>query len=184
MPRIGFDACTWETRTVDLVGNIMIGQVRYLVGSEHAHSRVHVGIRANTIEILDGNGATIIEHQRCYSQQAETVINPVTLLSSLTRRPGTLRNSAIGTYLPQTLLDYLDQADSSEQRRIWRIMGKACQYADFATVASTITTVIEADRPIDEAATIMACQAGNQPPPSGAVIDLSRYDRLMTKQGA
>lgn len=62
-------------------------------------------------------------------------------------------------------------------------MGKACQYADFATVASTITTVIEADRPIDEAATIMACQAGNQPP-SGAVINLSRYDRLMTKQGA
>ncbi|QIM19039.1 transposase [Leucobacter coleopterorum] len=36
LPGIGFDACTWPSRRVDLVGNLQINEVKYHVGNEYA----------------------------------------------------------------------------------------------------------------------------------------------------
>lgn len=183
LPRVGFDACSWESRIVDNVGNIHLGQARYHMGSRYHGARVHVGIRALTIEVLDLHGDRIVEHERIYTHTPETVIDPATMVPSLIKRPRALRQSVIRPYLPQSLLAYLDQADNAEARRIWRAINNAGYDADFTTMTTIIADMITQGRAIDDASICLAVKTASEGPrePDIHVVDLSAYDQIMNK---
>ena len=181
LPRIGFDACTWQHRMVDKVGNIRVDQHTYLVGTHHALTRVHVGIRAHSIEILDHSGRRIIDHPRAYNTSSATVFDPLSVLPNLIRRPGSYRQSLLRSVLPHALAHYLDHADNSKRSAIFRIMYRACEIADFTCVADSAAELITREMNIDANNLFLTVRAALQPPETTNPLDLTAYDALLPR---
>ncbi|WP_244924596.1 IS21 family transposase [Actinobaculum suis] len=182
LPRIGFDACSWQRRTVDKVGNIQVDNHMYLVGSQHALTQVHVGIRAQSIEILNQSGQRIIEHSRSYSTDHGTVFDPVSVLPNLIRRPGSYPQSLLRPLLPQALARYLDHADNPRRAAVLRMMYRACQMADFASIASSAADLLTHEIELNPDNLFLAVRATLQPPTTSTnTVDLTAYDALLPR---
>lgn len=182
LPRIGFDACSWQSRMVDKVGNIHVDNHTYLAGSQHALTHVHVGIRAQSIEILDQNGTRIVEHPRAYTSDSTTIFNPVDILPHLIRRPGSYRQSLVRPLLPYALANYLDHADNSRRSSVFRIMYRACEMADFSSVAASAARVINNEMELNLDNLFLAVRSTLQPPATPTnVVDLTPYDALLAR---
>ncbi|WP_425490007.1 hypothetical protein [Leucobacter denitrificans] len=74
---------------MDVVG------VKYYVGDAYSGQRVHVGLRAFTLEVRTLAGEQIATHTRVYGSQAATVHQPQQLLAGLIRKPAAFLNSAL-----------------------------------------------------------------------------------------
>lgn len=182
LPRIGFDGCSWQRRMVDKVGNVQVDNHTYLVGSQHALTQVHVGIRAQSIEILNQSGQRIIEHSRSYSADHATVFDPLSVLPNVIRRPGSYRQSLIRPLLPQALARYLDHADNSRRAAVLRMMYRACEIADFTSVATSAADLLTQEMELNPDNLFLAVRATLQPPTASTnTVDLTAYDALLPR---
>ncbi|MEW6948873.1 IS21 family transposase [Trueperella pyogenes] len=182
LPRIRFDACSWQRRIVDKVGNIHVDSHTYLAGAQYALTDVHVGIRAQSIEILNQAGQRIVEHPRSYTSDKTTVFDPIQALPNLIRRPGSYHQSLLRPLLPEELARYLDHADNSKRSAIFRIMYRACEIADFTCVAGSAADLIIHEMDLNADNLFLAVRATIQPPSTQAhKVNLAAYDALLPR---
>lgn len=186
LPGISFDACTWEKRSVDLVGNITLNGVKYYVGSHLGGMRVHVGVRAFTVEILDMTGVHVIEHTRIYGRQSETVRFQAQLLPSLIRKPSSVRNSPMRENLPGVTLQYLDAAGHEQRRRLFEILDATTRICGFENATEIIDQVLAGGRELKLQEVLMAARRINENETVNSLnlndetgIDLGIYDLLI-----
>lgn len=100
LPGVGFDAIRYETRSADKFGNIVIEHVTYGAGPAYRSATVTVGLRHDSVQILDEGNHPVVTFGRSYDHQAGTVIDPAGLLPLLARKPGAWRQSLIGRCCP------------------------------------------------------------------------------------
>lgn len=187
LPGISFDACTWLDRRVDKVGNIEITGVKYYVGDAYAGQRIHVGMRAFTVEARTLTGASIASHTRVYGRQSTTVHRPEQLVAGLVRKPGAFVNSPLQDHLPQPLLEVLTEADQPERRRLLRVLQRATQVAGFETAVTVMTDLVAAGRPLETHEVEMVATRTREHPANTVDqfdqhqttgVDLSVYDKF------
>ena len=193
LPGIGFDACTWLLRRVDKVGNIDVTGVKYFVGTEYAGQRVHVGMRAFTMQARTLTGETITTHTRVYGGQSVTVSQPEQLLAGLIRKPGAFLNSPLGQSLPDPLLGLVTEADPGERRRLLGVLRQATGIAGFDAAVTVMNEIVQAGRAVEASEVEMvATRAREQPFPgvrntatqeSSSGADLRVYEQF-TKAAA
>ena len=188
LPGVRFDSCTWTDRRVDKVGNVDVEGVKYYVGDAYTSQRVHVGLRAFTVEIRALAGAQITTHTRVYGGQAATVHQPQQLVAGLIRKPGAFRNSPLQQALPEVLREKLLHASPLDRRRILLLLERATTLAGFDTAVTILTEIILSGRPLDageiEMVATRARETGHPTSdntsttgtPSG--VDLSVYDQF------
>lgn len=173
-----------ETRLADKVGNILVGDNRYQVGSEHAGKRLQVGIGDLDVTILDADGSHIACHKRVYPKQASTVTTPVKLLDGLIKRPGSWRESLLRGELPPVIVGVLDemwnQGDKPGFRQFLRIIRTVSAETDYSQTIDTAQRLIMAGRDITLDALLMATKRQAHPDETQSnVVDLSVYDQLV-----
>lgn len=183
LPGIGFDACTWEMRMVDKVGNIRVDDNRYQAGSEHAGKQLQIGISAREITILDMDGSFIARHQRVYGHKESTVTLPIKLLDALVKRPGSWNESLLRGKLPTVVTSMLDElwrnGGKQEFRRVLRCIRRVAVMTDYQGTIDTLQRLIMAGKTIDFDALLMATKRQTQPVEApGNLVDLSVYDQL------
>ncbi len=188
LPGVRFDPCTWVDRRVDKVGNVEVGGVKYYVGDAYTGQRVHVGLRAFTVEVRALTGEQITTHARVYGKQAETVHQPQQLLAGLIRKPGAFRNSPLQQALPALLWEKLSQASPAERRRLLLMLERASELAGFTAAAGLLAEIVSSGRPIDAGEIEMVATRVRETThradditatasvPSG--VDLSVYDKF------
>jgi len=187
---ISFDACTWLDRRVDKVGNVEVTGVKYYVGDAYAGQRIHVGMRAFTMEARTLTGVSITSHRRVYGRQPATVHHPDQLLAGLVRKPGAFANSPIRNHLPQPLVMVLTEADQPERRRLLRVLQRATQIAGFDTAVAVLNQIALSGRPIEVGEVEMVVTRAREHPTSTTRlldtsdpdhrlgVDLSVYDQF------
>lgn len=184
LPGVGFVPVVWETRLADKVGNILVGDNRYQVGSEHAGKRLQVGIGDLDVTILDADGSHIACHKRVYPKQASTVTTPVKLLDGLIKRLGSWRESLLRGELPPVIVGVLDemwnQGDKPGFRQFLRIIRTVSAETDYSQTIDTTQRLIMAGRDITLDALLMATKRQAHPDETQSnVADLSVYDQLV-----
>lgn len=185
LPGIGFDACTWLSRRVDLVGNVQIDEVKYHAGNEYAGQQVQVGLRAFTVLITTLTGTVIAEHPRTYGATSSTVHDPAQFLPGLTRKPGAMRNSPLRQHLPPELLHVFDQADPHETRRLLRLLQHVSGQAGFHATVKVMAKIAADGRTINQAEVEMgATRTTESAQPGAGSVDLGVYDRLTERASA
>lgn len=188
LPGVRFDPCTWTDRRVDKVGNVDVAGVKYYVGDAYTGQRVHVGLRAFTIEARTLAGEQIVTHTRVYGRQAATVHQPQQLLAGLIRKPAAFGNSPLQQVLPELLCHKLAHVNPAERRRLLLMLERAAELAGFDTAVTILTQIISQGRPVDAGEIEMvATRAREQAHPKGdntategasSGVDLSVYDQF------
>ena len=188
LPGVRFDSCTWLDRRVDKVGNVEVAAVKYYAGDAYNGQRVHVGLRAFTIELRSLAGEQIATHTRIYGERVDTVFRPQQLLAGLIRKPGALQNSPLHHVLPEALREQLIQGLPPERRRLLRILERASLLCGFDTAATVINDIIVSGRPVDASEVEMVAIRARETPLSRNItadcqanpsrVDLSVYDQF------
>lgn len=179
LPGISFDACSWDVRKVDLVGNIVVNETKYYVGSEHAGTRVNVGFRAFQIEILDVTHTKIVEHKRVYGRQDKTVRFQSQLLPSLVRKPSSIRNSPVREHLPEPLLNYLDSSGHERRRKTFEVLTKATATCGFEMATQIVSEVLADGREIVASEIEMVARVHAEGREVDGDVDLRVYDKFL-----
>ncbi|WP_290343105.1 Mu transposase domain-containing protein [Corynebacterium auris] len=87
-PSVRFNPVRFEVRRTDKTGVVTVGGNRYLVGPAWAGRQVTVELSHDTITVLDDNTRRIVALPRVFGTTEETVINPLSVLPSLAKKPG------------------------------------------------------------------------------------------------
>lgn len=146
LPSISFDACRWVLRTVDLVGNITVNDVKYFVGSEYAGERVQAGLRAFEIQVLTLDKKLIVTHKRVYGGQTKTVRFEEQLLPGLIRKPSSIRNSPLREELSPVLLQYLDNGTHPVRREFFELLELSTNICGFNMAEQIMANIITEGR--------------------------------------
>lgn len=183
LPGISFDACSWESRRVDKVGNIDMLGVKYYIGDAYSGQRLNIGMRAFTIEARTLAGEQVASHTRVYGSQAETVRRPEQLLPGLLRKPGAVLNSPLRHSLPEPLRALVLQADTGECRRLLRVLEHATEIAGFEEAATVMNEIASSGRQIDASEVEMVATRAREQHHAlregkPVRVDLSVYDRF------
>src|SRR5690625_621771 len=117
LPGIGFDAVRYEARKADKRGNITVEANTYAAGPSFHGRSVTVGIRANTIEILDEHAAPVVRFQRVFGKHSGTIFEPAALLPLLVAKPGSWSHSPVRKLVDDPIRDWLDTASIPDRRR-------------------------------------------------------------------
>lgn len=179
LPGIGFDACRWESRVVDKVGNIVIDGARYLAGARLSGQAVNVGLRAATVTILDAAGTQVARLPRAYGDTPATVHDPAGLLAVLVRKPRAWEQSILRADTPEALTRALDDAGPAERSRLLRILAATANTEGFTVAAAAMERIITAGATPQRAETLMLAKRitqGESTPERH--VDLSVYDRF------
>lgn len=182
LPGISFDACNWVLRTVDLVGNVTVNDVKYFVASEHAGQRVQAGLRAFEIEILTLDKKHIITHKRVYSSSARTVRFEAQLLPGLIRKPSSIRNSPLRENLSAELLTYLDEGEHYMRRQFFEMLASATNICGFNTAEQILTEAVKTGRKLSISEIEMSARRASESQNSishGEGPDLGVYDQFL-----
>ena len=179
LPGIGFDAVRWQTRHSDNLGVIHVDQVRYLVGAKYHNMSVHVGLRAQDVEIRSTEGTSIVRLPRVYGASERTVADPVSILPVLVRKPRSWGESTLRSDFPDSVRTCLDTLPERERSRLLAAITRSARANGFAATIQACGLIIDQGRDleftgIDQTAKRIG-QGGQEP--HGP--DLTRYDRFM-----
>lgn len=185
LPRTPFDAVRWVHRKADKDGRVEVDDVLYLAGPSWHGWELLVGLRARSVEIVDGRGRHVVTLPRKWRDDGETVRDPASLVPALTARPRAWDCSPARADFPPALRDAIDRADPRERRRVLRAVARACERSGFAAAVEAGEEIARSGRLPDEAGVDVLARriAQGGPSPSGSV-DLSVYDRVAGGGGA
>ena len=114
LPARGFEVVRWASYRVDGYGKITVDGVHvYSVAPEAAKTRVWVGFRAHTVEVLTQDGVHLATHRRGYGKKRSEHIDHTAMISALVAKPGAWANSELrrdlGDRRARGFLDHLDE---------------------------------------------------------------------------
>ena len=183
LPGIGFDPVRYEPRKADRRGYIQVEANTYAAGPSFHGRSLTVGIRANTIEILDEDATPVVTFQRVFGRHEGTIFEPAALLPLLMAKPGSWSHSPVRRMVDDPIRDWLDTAATSDRRRLFESLHEAAQATDFATATSAATQIITTgDDPGHGALGMLARRMAQGSEPTASVIDLGVYDQLTRRE--
>lgn len=183
LPGIGFDAVRYEPRKADRRGYIRVEANTYAAGPSFHDRSLTVGIRANTLEILDEHNTPVVTFQRVFGQQPGTIFEPAALLPLLVAKPGSWSHSPVRKHVTDPLRDWLDTAPTPDRRRLLVGLHQAADATDFDTATKAATRLITiGDDPSTPALGMLARRMAQGSEPTGEVVNLGVYDQLTRRE--
>ena len=132
LPEVAFEVYRLEPVKVDKYGKVRFDNKFYSSSPEYANHELWLKAGAYTIEIMNQNYQTIVEHPRLYGQQKESMIwGPY--LSLMAKRPTALKYTGFFKELPSTIQDYFAKCDYTEKKRSLQLLSSILQDKDLLT---------------------------------------------------
>lgn len=183
LPGIGFDAVRYEPRKADKRGYITVEANTYAAGPSFHGRALTVGIRAETIEILDEHTTPVVTFQRVFGRHDGTIFEPAALLPLLVSKPGSWSHSPLRRLVDGPLRDWLDSAPTPARRRLLTGLHQAAQATDFATAITAATRLITTgDDPSQAGLGMLARRMAQGSEPTASVVNLGVYDQLTQRE--
>ncbi|GAA2038344.1 IS21 family transposase [Yaniella flava] len=183
LPGIGFDPVRYEPRKTDKRGYITVESNTYAAGPAFHSRALTVGIRADTIEILDEHANPVVTFQRVFGHHPDTIFQPAALLPLLATKPGSWSHSLVRTAVSDPLRDWLDTASMPQRRKAFTGLAAAAQATDFDTATTAATTLITTgDTPSSAALGMLARRMAQGSQPTTTVVNLDVYDQLTDRK--
>lgn len=144
LPTKPFEVCTYKWFNADGYGKVCLdGKHYYSTKPENARKKVLVGIYANTIRVLEENGAMLVEHERQYGDKRTDLCDYSTSISQLLSTPGSWHNSGIRQEAPNILRDYMDTLSKKELKSNIKILYDLSQTHDMSTAFKAMALSLE-----------------------------------------
>lgn len=179
-PSVPFEPVRFEVRRTDKTGVVTVENNRYLVGPSWAKRTVTVKLSHDTVTILDDHAHTIIALPRVFGTATDTIINPVTLLPALARKPGGWPQSLLRGHMPDTVVTYLDQATGPARREFFTQAATTAASCGFAPTTQAAQQLIDAGAsPHGPNLDITARCPTLRPDTASQHADLAIYDTLL-----
>lgn len=183
LPGIGFDPVRYEPRKADRRGYIQVEANTYAAGPSFHGRALTVGIRADTIEILDEDTTPVVTFQRVFGRHDGTIFEPAALLPLLMTKPGSWSHSPVRRMVDDPIRDWLDTAPASDRRRLFESLHEAATATDFNTATTAATRLITTgDDPSSAALGMLARRLAQGSEPIASVVDLGVYDQLTQRE--
>src|SRR5690625_1057756 len=144
LPGIGFDPVRYEPRKADRRGYIQVEANTYAAGPSFHGRALTVGIRADTIEILDEDTTPVVTFQRVFGRHEGTIFEPAALLPLLMAKPRSWSHPPVRRMVDDPIRDWLDTAPAADRRRLFESLHEAATATDFATATTAATRLITA----------------------------------------
>jgi transposase len=147
LPGKPFDVCRYEYVKTDGYGKIHIdARHHYSTRPEYGGRDVLVGIRAHTIDILDGDKQLVVQHTRQYGTTRSDTVDYRTSLAMLLKNAGAWPNSGIRELVPPLLKDVMDAQPRDELRVTLRTLHLLANRYSFETALEAVEEGIRINR--------------------------------------
>jgi transposase len=184
LPGVGFDPVRYEQRRTDKTGNLLVESNAYAAGPVFGSRTVTVGLRHDTVEILDEHATPVVVFQRVFGRGSTTVIDPARIVPLLAAKPGAWSHSPLRDRVADPLRDWLDTADASHRRRVFTAVAATSVSAGFEAAAQAADALIRAgDDPAGPGLGMLARRIAQGEPSPVAEVDLRVYDTLVAVTG-
>ncbi|QDY67370.1 IS21 family transposase [Glutamicibacter halophytocola] len=184
LPSVQFDPVQYEVRKANKYGHVQVAQNTYAAGPSFATRQVSVGLRHETIELLDEQGKIIRCFPRVFGYHPETISEPSVVLGALARKPGAWSNSPIRAQFADPLKDWIDTADTADRRQFFTALDEASQAAGFLTALDAAEQlVVDGADPSNPSLGMLARRISQGSQFESGIVDLEVYDRLFTVPG-
>ncbi|WP_155860887.1 Mu transposase domain-containing protein [Corynebacterium timonense] len=178
-PSVRFNPVRFEVRRTDKTGVVTVGGNRYLVGPAWAGRQVTVELSHDTITVLDDNARRIVALPRVFGTTEETVINPLSVLPSLAKKPGAWANSPLRRHMPDAVVGYLDAADATTRREFFTHAETTATECGFDTTVTAAAALLETNATPTGPHLGIAARYSAPPPTQHARANLTTYDQLL-----
>lgn len=157
----------------------------YAAGPAFGSRTVTVGLRHDTVELLDEHAEPVVIFERVFGRSTVTSISPARIVPLLAVKPGSWPHSPLRPLVTDPLRDWLDTADGSHRRRVFTAVAATADSAGFeAAVAAADALIRSRDDPADPGLGMLARRIAQGEPPPVAGVDLGIYDTLVATAGA
>lgn len=185
LPSHPFDVCRYVVRKADGYGKICVdGKYWYSTRPELAKQQILIGLRANSVDILDyETGELITRHARQYGNTRTDTYDYSTTLAMLIKNCGAWQNSGLRKELPDGLRKKLDQQARPQLRSSLRILDHLTQSYGWQAALEAMEKALQQGslNPVDtEVLAGRIAGYGIQTPP-GPGPTLEVYDEIFLK---
>lgn len=186
LPGVGFDPVRFETRKADKTGNLPVEGNTYAAGPSFGSRTVTVGLRHDTVQILDERAQPVVVFDRVFGRGTTTVIDPARIVPLLATKPGSWSHSPLRTLVADPLRDWLDTADATHRRRVFTAVAATAVSVGFeAAVGAADALIRGGDDPAGPGLGMLARRIAQGEPVTVPEVDLRVYDTLVAvKTGA
>lgn len=179
LPSSRFDPVQYEARKANKYGHVLIAQNTYAAGPQFATRQVMVGLRHETVELLDEHGQVIRSFPRVFGRHPETITEPEMVLGALAREPGGWANSPIRAQFADPLKDWIDTADTGDRREFFAALDDASQATGFLTALDAAEQlVLDGADPSKASLGMLARRIAQGSGFESGIVDLAVYDHL------
>ena len=134
LPEIEFEIASSKKRICDNMGRIIIrGAFHYYLSPAFIKKKIMVKSTHNKIIFLDEFGRHLCECERLYNPDESVCVNWGEYLRLLSVKIGALEHCAIIAHFPETLREFLLDAEKKVKRNYLRIMHEVYKKSDFPT---------------------------------------------------
>lgn len=180
LPATPFDAVRWERRTADRDGRVEVDGVLYLAGPSWRGWHLLVGLRARSVEVVDGRGRHVVTLPRKWRDDGETVRDPASLIPALSARPRAWDESPVRRDLPAPLVDAVDLMGAADRRRALRSIERAARRSGFGPAVEAAAEIAASGRVPDEGSVdVLARRIAQGLPSASGSADLAVYDSFL-----
>jgi len=183
LPGKPFDVCRYEYEKTDGYGKIHIdARHHYSTRPEYGGQEVLVGIRAHTIDILDGSKQLVVRHTRQYGATRSDTVDYRTSLAMLMKNAGAWPNSGIRELVSPLVKDVMDAQPRDELRETLRTLHLLTRRYSFETAIEAVEEGIRINRATFCDAAVLATRMSEYGLDTAAEHgpDLNVYDAFLT----
>ena len=179
LPGTRFDCVRWERRRADREGRVEVDGRLYCAGP-YWHGRwMLVGLRADSVEIMDERGRHAATLPRSWSDGGGTVYDPATLIPAVTARPRSWEQSQLRASVPQVMRAGMDRCGPEDRRRVLRALKDASRAYGFDAASSACARIFSGGRIPDRDGVDLLCRSLVDRRLEGGGADLLVYDSLL-----
>lgn len=181
LPVVRFDPVQYETRQANKYGHVQVAQNTYAAGPQFATWRLTVGLRHETIDLLDEHAVVIRSFPRVFGQHPETITEPASVLGLLARKPGGWANSPIRAEFSDPVRDWIDTAETSNRRQFFSALEEASTATGFLTALDAADQLVtDGNDPSGPTLGMLARRIAQGTEFEAGIVDLAVYDQLFT----
>lgn len=179
LPSARFDPVQYEARKANKYGHVQVNQNTYAAGPQFAGRLLTVGLRHETIELLDEQARILRAFPRIFGVHPETISEPASVLGVLARKPGGWGNSPIRAQFADSVKDWIDTAEHSTRRQFFAALEEAATATGFATAVEAASQLVaDGTSPIGPTLSMLARRIAQGTEFETGIVDLGVYDRL------
>jgi transposase len=198
LPSVPLDVSRYLSAKTNGYGRFYLenGLHEYSVSPQYADCRVTIKMTASEVMPLDKNGQVIVKHARLYGERKQQSMEWLPYLTQLAHSPHALKYTGIYAMLPQSLKEYLERCNYSDQGKVLRAIAGLTAQNGFESALKTVDDALKyAATDIDSLLSLHhriydnvleplpLCLAENIPQLDRVTLDLAAYDAGLGKAG-